>query len=576
MMYVVEATETVCNSDIEFCASDGISESRLSMIRNVNDVVNFHLSGSSEIESLTDAEPYSSVCRLDILNLIRLRLLFIQELGVLILNAVNDSTLTDLLASIHPIKDRARRILLNLSEKDSTVTCMHNFVYPVSPCSVFSNPHSSSIDLMSHIEPLLALLGKWRHQSDVLLLGSPTIGFEKSKEWIHDETVFAESIKLEDVEVVIDISFINESSNILLYEPFPTDLPEHIAKVVPNNKRQHPLSCWQRYRSPASRVDSLTNCLASKHFDSDMQKHVWALLSSFKPVPGKSLIYTCRGYKPCGGNGDRMNGIVHVFILSLLLKRTFLIDSEFPLPLHLVLAPRLIDWRMPQTMIPDISVDYIDKRLEFVSDLSSLIRNRDSAIAITTNHLLMMKIIDHPLFPIPELRTVPFLFSHLFKFLFLPTVLISRELPDTSFLGIHFRSGNHGNWYDPERHGFGDLNMFFECARMLEASFGKSLPWILFSDVAEKDLSRHLNFFEEYRSGKLSVYDSAPVHTDRSSLVASVAGGFVGAWEGWLTMTRAAGLVISRSFFSETAARVARMSGQQVRFYEQCVRVDLS
>eukprot|EP00913_Durusdinium_trenchii_P035752 g33454.t1 len=58
------------------------------------------------------------------------------------------------------------------------------------------------------------------------------------------------------------------------------------------------------------------------------------------------LVYSCQPFAQCGGHGDRLNGIITVFLLAVLTGRVFLIDSESPLPLQLLLQPRDVDWRV--------------------------------------------------------------------------------------------------------------------------------------------------------------------------------------------------------------------------------------
>ena len=45
------------------------------------------------------------------------------------------------------------------------------------------------------------------------------------------------------------------------------------------------------------------------------------------------LVYRCSSMGFCGGHGDRLNGILSMFLLALVTKRAFYIDSPRPLPL---------------------------------------------------------------------------------------------------------------------------------------------------------------------------------------------------------------------------------------------------
>ena len=55
----------------------------------------------------------------------------------------------------------------------------------------------------------------------------------------------------------------------------------------------------------------------------------------------RALIYVCNPLTLCGGHGDRTNGILSAFLIALLTSRAFFIDFDSPLPLSLVLQPRL-------------------------------------------------------------------------------------------------------------------------------------------------------------------------------------------------------------------------------------------
>ena len=45
------------------------------------------------------------------------------------------------------------------------------------------------------------------------------------------------------------------------------------------------------------------------------------------------LVYRCSSVGFCGGHGDRVDGIVSLFLLALITQRSFYIDSPRPLPM---------------------------------------------------------------------------------------------------------------------------------------------------------------------------------------------------------------------------------------------------
>ena len=52
------------------------------------------------------------------------------------------------------------------------------------------------------------------------------------------------------------------------------------------------------------------------------------------------LIYRCSSMGFCGGHGDRLNGLLGVFMMAVASKRAFFIDAARPVPMHLLLHPR--------------------------------------------------------------------------------------------------------------------------------------------------------------------------------------------------------------------------------------------
>ena len=100
----------------------------------------------------------------------------------------------------------------------------------------------------------------------------------------------------------------------------------------------------------------------------------------------RTLVYVCLPFSQCGGHGDRINGILTLFLLAIVSKRRFLILSSNPVDLEVVFATHRIDWRMN---IEDVSVSftrsYIDRRHAFQSDIRNLIESPDHHLLLRTN-----------------------------------------------------------------------------------------------------------------------------------------------------------------------------------------------
>lgn len=67
-------------------------------------------------------------------------------------------------------------------------------------------------------------------------------------------------------------------------------------------------------------------------------------LTKFQPNSSlnKTIIYSCQSF--CGGWGDRLRGILSVYILSLLTNRHFMIDMSYPCDISKVVQPNLVNW----------------------------------------------------------------------------------------------------------------------------------------------------------------------------------------------------------------------------------------
>jgi hypothetical protein len=165
------------------------------------------------------------------------------------------------------------------------------------------------------------------------------------------------------------------------------------------------------------------------------------LLLSIQSSSIQTIIYYCGNN--CGGWGDRLRGITSTYILSVLLRRRFMIDMQYPCILSNFLQPNLIDWSPRKNYpanslkITSISSKYHD---ELNSNMSSVnIKELWSSydnILITTNSDYITPILKNRFFQsiISQLNirsnesTQQDLFPLIFELLFKPTSLISDEL----------------------------------------------------------------------------------------------------------------------------------------------------
>lgn len=302
------------------------------------------------------------------------------------------------------------------------------------------------------------------------------------------------------------------------------------------------------------------------------------------------LVYSCEPYAQCGGHGDRLNGIITVFLLAVLTNRIFLIDSESPLPLQLLLEPRGIDWRVAGGIRAKAGLrhlSYHDKRRNFEADLERLATYPEQILVINMNYRMIRSLFEAVAlreavhrFGLPE-KAPPFLAAEIFDALFAPTQLLRQELHvlrqeldvprGTNFIAIHLRTGQIA--YDPSRHGADELEVFLACARRAEKDVGEAL-WLLATD--SENLAQQALELPEAKSGKLRLpHARGRVHIDRSDLGETLNGATANYAE-WLLFGQAAAVILSRSYFGETAAEIGRVRHAYFAPGNGCVRTDLS
>ena len=135
-------------------------------------------------------------------------------------------------------------------------------------------------------------------------------------------------------------------------------------------------------------------------------------------------------------------------------------------------------------------------------------------------------------------------------------------------------------WWDPARHTLDTLPKFLSCAAVVEKEVGlpASTPWFLSSDTFSALELPEVKELQE--RGKLVVLDDDGTgertwhlaHVDRSHANLGLQG-FVDSYVAYLLLASAKAVVLSRSFFGETAAEIGAVP--HVYFAEGCVRADI-
>ena len=200
---------------------------------------------------------------------------------------------------------------------------------------------------------------------------------------------------------------------------------------------------------------------------------------------------------------------------------------------------------------------------------------------------------------------LPHLVARLWDVLFQPTPLLQSRLSEATdalglghqilpwtspaqasaasapgFLALHFRAGNESGrlWWDPARHTLDMVPQFLSCAALVEKEVGlpTSTPWFLSSDTFSALELPEVK--ELHQRGKLVILDGTSegtwhlAHVDRSHANLGLQG-FVDSYVAYLLLASAKAVVLSRSFFGETAAEIGAVP--HVYFAEGCVRTDI-
>ncbi|CAD7946803.1 unnamed protein product [Amoebophrya sp. A120] len=324
-----------------------------------------------------------------------------------------------------------------------------------------------------------------------------------------------------------------------------------------------------------------------------------------------AIVAACYGLPMCGGHGDRLHGILSLFLLAVATHRGFLIDIRHPRPLLEVLLPSFLDWRVRIEDLPlnnrvqlvDLSEHQVDRTLRGL-------RVSPEVLVIGTNlrfHALIHDWLqeDYGFFAFTS-GWVAQVWNILFKPHAKVLYPLSKFGAKKSFLGLHFRAGNETlhSFKDPPRHGLTTITSFLECAVQVEDKLVQaeilesSTPWYFSADseqfwvteevqalvqagkvasfvenefVAVADSSSGSSATSPTRNTGSSTSTAAIQHVDRTAGMSQA--GYHRAWTEYIGLSRATALIISNSFFGETAAEIGNVPF--VYYGEGCMPVHI-
>eukprot|EP00913_Durusdinium_trenchii_P011719 g11005.t1 len=193
-----------------------------------------------------------------------------------------------------------------------------------------------------------------------------------------------------------------------------------------------------------------------------------------KGRPPRMLIYRCSAMGFCGGHGDRLNGLLSVFLMAVASRRAFFIDAARPVPMHLLLHPRrrpdacgkvlenaefLLDWRVHGAVaLTGRRTNYNDRYNDLVAELPWILgQEEEQVVVMHNNQRVTAAVLQSPeaqalMGPTAkELLSRPYLHAAMLELLFEPSQVLAQRHQE-----------------DPPRHGLNDLEAFLGCAQGLE------------------------------------------------------------------------------------------------------------
>ena len=152
------------------------------------------------------------------------------------------------------------------------------------------------------------------------------------------------------------------------------------------------------------------------------------------------MVYACNHWELCGGLGNRINGMLTVFILAVLTNRSFFIELEYPVPVEAFFLPRRradgeysLDWRVKlMSGAASHSLNYIADMESFFHDLDWIADSTIPVLFVSLNTRELSGIIQHPRFrglaQELGLASMPYLLNQVWNLLFEPTRLVYDRL----------------------------------------------------------------------------------------------------------------------------------------------------
>jgi hypothetical protein len=319
-------------------------------------------------------------------------------------------------------------------------------------------------------------------------------------------------------------------------------------------------------------------------------------LTAFKTndLSDKTMIYSCRSF--CGGWGDRLRGILSVYILALLTNRRFMIDMNYPCDIFKVVQPNFVNWtyirhnkskNRTQLTINTMSSWQVAHR----SQIANLVKSKDFVnvwskyddIYISTNSDYMILALrnNHVLnetrrllgkMPISH-ASMQTLFALLFELLFIPAAAVRQRVDlilSASYyrrlICLHIRIGK--NPTNPFDHAFtARINTTQAMLHFTDNYLrNKSAALIFVTSDSGKDVS---NVLHHYPNSSMTIVGPI-LHVDRFDRRSpTICDGFIKVLADFYLLGECQTSLLSHSGFSSWANRRRNIPNQELYLYDE-------
>ena len=314
-------------------------------------------------------------------------------------------------------------------------------------------------------------------------------------------------------------------------------------------------------------------------------------------IPMRAIVARCYGQDECGGIGDRLFGIVTLFLEALLSDRAFFVEHKKPVDQTDFFTPNSVDWRVDgvehveafatlddarrkgpfhKFLMPGAQCVHVMEFMKAQVKTPILYMNSNHRTECVLKRLLRGNVLpddDTPWFDkrkedslrLWASNVTHFILNYLFKFSPLvqkqaTTILEGTDLPadfDSKvtrecLVCVHVRSGKNTH-EDGGHHNIAD---FGKCAHMVEEGINKAktcprkVHWLVISDHPDAPSIVGGNFTKPLSSSKTGPI----VHIDHIGVGEQHRSGALRLYVDWFVLTRCKHFVASLSTLGETAS----------------------